>query len=86
MQRYKKSVIYANIPHFILVKNTKINSLSINELSIFIYTAYCNDFCGFTNLIYQTGYGFIHFAQSIIQLVGNSLSFNITTSAFPRLF
>lgn len=39
MQRYKKNVIYANIPHFILVKNTKFNSLSIKELSIFIYTA-----------------------------------------------
>lgn len=39
MQKYKKSVIYANIPHFILVKNTKFNSLSINELSVLIYTA-----------------------------------------------
>lgn len=39
MQRYKKNVIYANIPHFILVKNTKFNSLSINELSVLIYTA-----------------------------------------------
>ncbi len=39
MQRYKKSVVYANIPHFILVKNTKFNSLSINELNAFIYTA-----------------------------------------------
>lgn len=39
MQRYKKNVIYANIPHFILVKNTKFNSLSINELNVFVYTA-----------------------------------------------
>lgn len=39
MQRYKKSVIYANIPHFILVKNTKFNSLSIKELYAFIDTA-----------------------------------------------
>lgn len=39
MQRYKKNVIYANIPHFILVKNTKFNSLNINELSVLIYTA-----------------------------------------------
>ena len=39
MQRYKKSVIYANITHFILVKNTKFNSLNINELSVLIYTA-----------------------------------------------
>lgn len=39
MQRYKKNVIYANIPHFILVKNTKFNLLSINELNVFVYTA-----------------------------------------------
>lgn len=39
MQRYKKNVIYANIPHFILVKNTKFNSLGIKKLSVFIYTA-----------------------------------------------
>lgn len=39
MQRYKKNVIYANIPHFILVKNTKFNSLSIKELNVFVYTA-----------------------------------------------
>lgn len=39
MQRYKKNVIYANIPHFVLVKNAKFNSLSINELNVFIYTA-----------------------------------------------
>lgn len=39
MQRYKKNVIYAKIPHFILVKNTKFNSLNINELSVLIYTA-----------------------------------------------
>lgn len=39
MQRYKKNVIYANIPHFILVKNAKFNSLSINELSVLVYTA-----------------------------------------------
>lgn len=39
MQRYKKNVIYANIPHFILVKNTKFNSLSVNELNVFVYTA-----------------------------------------------
>lgn len=39
MQRYKKNVIYANIPHFILVKNIKFNSLSINELNVFVYTA-----------------------------------------------
>lgn len=39
MQRYKKNVIYVNIPHFILVKNTKFNSLSIKKLGIFIYTA-----------------------------------------------
>lgn len=39
MQKYKKNVIYANIPHFILVKNTKFNSLSIKKLSVFIYTA-----------------------------------------------
>lgn len=39
MQRYKKNVIYANIPHFILVKNTKFNSLGINELNVFVYTA-----------------------------------------------
>lgn len=39
MQRYKKNVVYANIPHFILVKNTKFNSLSINELNVFVYTA-----------------------------------------------
>lgn len=39
MQRYKKNVIYANIPHFILVKNTKFNSLSINQLSVFVYAA-----------------------------------------------
>lgn len=39
MQRYKKSVIYANIPHFILVKNTKFDSLNINELNVFVYTA-----------------------------------------------
>lgn len=38
MQRYKKNVVYANIPHFILVKNTKFNSLSINELNVFVYT------------------------------------------------
>lgn len=37
MQRYKKNVIYANIPHFILVKNTKLNSLIIKKLSIFVY-------------------------------------------------
>lgn len=36
MQRYKKNVIYANIPHFILVKNTKLNSLSIKKLGIFV--------------------------------------------------
>ena len=39
MQRYKKNVIYANIPHFILVKNTKFNSLSIKELYAFVDTA-----------------------------------------------
>ena len=39
MQRYKKNVIYANIPHFILVKNTKFNSLSIKKLSVFVYAA-----------------------------------------------
>lgn len=39
MQKYKKNVIYANIPHFILVKNTKFNSLSIKKLIVFIYTA-----------------------------------------------
>lgn len=39
MQKYKKNVIYANIPHFILVKNTKLNSLSIKKLRVFIYTA-----------------------------------------------
>lgn len=39
MQRYKKNVIYANIPHFILFKNTKFNSLSINELNVFVYAA-----------------------------------------------
>lgn len=39
MQRYKKSVVYANIPHYILVKNTKFNSLGIKELNAFIYTA-----------------------------------------------
>lgn len=37
MQRYKKNVIYANIPHFILVKNTKFNSLSIKKLGILVY-------------------------------------------------
>lgn len=37
MQRYKKNVIYANIPHFILVKNTKFNSLIIKKLIIFVY-------------------------------------------------
>lgn len=39
MQRYKKNVIYANIQHFILVKNTKFNSLSIKELYAFVDTA-----------------------------------------------
>lgn len=39
MQRYKKNVIYANIPHFILVKNTKLNSLGIKELYAFVDTA-----------------------------------------------
>lgn len=39
MQRYKKSVIYANIPHFILVKNTKFNSLGIKQLNVFVYAA-----------------------------------------------
>lgn len=39
MQKYKKNVIYANIPHFILAKNTKFNSLSIKKLRVFIYTA-----------------------------------------------
>lgn len=39
MQRYKKSVVYANISHFILVKNTKFNSLSIKELYAFVDTA-----------------------------------------------
>ena len=38
MQRYKKNVIYANIPHFILVKNTKLNSLSIKKLGVLVYT------------------------------------------------
>lgn len=39
MQRYKKNVIYTNIPHFILVKNTKFNSLIIKKLGVFVYTA-----------------------------------------------
>jgi hypothetical protein len=39
MQRYKKSVVYANIPHIILVKNTKFNSLSIKELYVFVDAA-----------------------------------------------
>ena len=39
MQRYKKNVIYANIPHFILVKNTKFNSLGIKQLSVFVNAA-----------------------------------------------
>lgn len=39
MQRYKKNVIYANIPHFVLVKNTKFNSLSIKELYALVDTA-----------------------------------------------
>ena len=38
MQRYKKNVIYANIPHFILVKNTKLNSLGIKKLGVLVYT------------------------------------------------
>lgn len=39
MQRYKKNVIYANIPHFILVKNTKFNSLSIRALFVLVDAA-----------------------------------------------
>lgn len=39
MQRYKKNVVYANIPHFILVKNTKFNSLGIKELYVFVDAA-----------------------------------------------
>lgn len=39
MQRYKKNVIYANILHFILVKNTKFNSLNIKKLGVFVYAA-----------------------------------------------
>ena len=39
MQRYKKNVIYANITQFILVKNTKFNSLSIKELYALVDTA-----------------------------------------------
>lgn len=39
MQRYKKNVIYANIPHFILVKNTKFNSLSIRALCVLVDAA-----------------------------------------------
>lgn len=39
MQRYKKNVIYANIPHFILVKNTKFNLLSIRALCVLVDAA-----------------------------------------------
>lgn len=39
MQRYKKSVIYANIPHFILVKYTKFNSLGIRALCVLVDAA-----------------------------------------------
>lgn len=39
MQRYKKNVIYANIPHFILVKNTKFNSLSVRTLCVLVDAA-----------------------------------------------
>lgn len=39
MQMYKKNVIYANIPHFILVKNTKFNSLSIRALRVLVDAA-----------------------------------------------
>lgn len=36
MQKYKKNVIYANIPHYFLVKNTKSNNLSIRILRVVI--------------------------------------------------
>lgn len=61
MQRYEKSVIYAKIPHFILVKNTKFNSLIINILHIVIDTTQCNCFCSFTDLVYKISYRFINF-------------------------
>ena len=39
MQRYKKNVVYANIPTSFLVKNTKFNSLGIKELYVFVDAA-----------------------------------------------